>query len=73
MPNYGLVINSKFKPFSYQEMLAPVNASTVAHQALENAYNELEVKAGMLDNILKQSALAYNEDNALYQQYTQYK
>ena len=72
MPNYGLVINSKFKPFSYQEMLAPVNASTVAHQALENAYNELEVKAGMLDNILKQSALAYNEDDALYQQYTQY-
>ena len=72
MPNYGLVINSKFKPFSYQEMLAPVNDSTVAHQALENAYNELEVKAGILDNILRQSATAYNEDDALYQQYTQY-
>lgn len=42
MPNYGLVINSKFRPFSYQEMLAPVMRATQAHQALEDAYGNIE-------------------------------
>jgi hypothetical protein len=67
MPNYGLVINSKFKPFSYQEMLAPVNDSTVAHQALENAYNELDVQAGVWDNLLNKEL-----DKNSYERYKNY-
>ena len=53
MPKY-LIIGSKFNPFSYQEMLAPVVQATQAHQGLEEAYGELASKAsvwdGMTDN-----------------------
>lgn len=45
MANYSLILDTKFKPFSYQEMLAPVAAATQAHQALEDAYGELSAQA----------------------------
>lgn len=45
MANYNLVINSRFSPFSYQELLAPVLQATQAHQALEEAYSDLETQA----------------------------
>ena len=51
MPNYSLIINSSFKPFSYAEMLAPVQAATQAHQELESAYSELETKANIWDKL----------------------
>lgn len=51
MGNYSLVINSKFNPFSYQEMLAPVLMATQAHQELENQYGELDTKASIWDNL----------------------
>ena len=47
MANYSLVINSQFKPFSYQEMLAPTLMATQAHQELENQYGELATKASV--------------------------
>ena len=52
MPNYGLVINSKFRPFSYQEMLAPVQQSTEAHKDLEDKFDEIAVQAGTLEALL---------------------
>ena len=52
MANYSLVINSRFRPFSYQEMLAPTLQSTQAHQALEDAYNELGMQAGTVEAML---------------------
>lgn len=67
MPNYGLVINSRFRPFSYQEMLAPVAQATQAHQALEDAYSELEMKANTLETVLNKE-----RDPELYQQYREY-
>lgn len=45
MSNYSIIINSKFKPFSYAEMLAPVAQSTEAHQQVEEAYSALETQA----------------------------
>lgn len=45
MANYSIVINSKFKPFSYQELLAPALQMTQEHQMLEEAYSELDTKA----------------------------
>lgn len=45
MPNYDLVINSRFTPFSYQEMLAPVLMASQMHQDLENQYGDLEANA----------------------------
>lgn len=41
MANFSLYVNSKFKPFSYQEMLAPALMATQAHQELENMYGEV--------------------------------
>lgn len=52
MPNYNLVLDTKFKPFSYQEMLAPVLAATQAHQAIEDAYGELADKANIWENMV---------------------
>ena len=44
--NY-IVINSKFKPFSYAEMLQPVQMATLAHQEIENEYADLATKANV--------------------------
>lgn len=48
MANYSIIINSRFKPFSYAEMLAPVQQSTEAHQQLEEAYATLTTQADMI-------------------------
>lgn len=45
MANYSLILDTKFKPFSYAEMLAPVQAATEAHQELEARYGDLALKA----------------------------
>lgn len=44
--NY-IVINSKFKPFSYQEMLHPAMMATQAHQAVEQEYADMSTKASV--------------------------
>lgn len=59
--NY-IVINSKFKPFSYEEMLHPVQMATEAHQEIETQYNELATKANVWDNLANEQTdpYAYN-------------
>lgn len=51
MANYSLVINSKFRPFEYQELMAPVLQANQAHQQLEEAYGELSNKASVWDKM----------------------
>lgn len=51
MANYSITINSKFRPFSYAEMLAPVQAMTQAHQAVEDQYSDLMTKASVWENM----------------------
>lgn len=51
MPNYSLILDTKFKPFSYAEMLAPVAAATQAHQALEEEYGNLATKANVWEEM----------------------
>lgn len=67
MANYSLVINSQFKPFSYQEMLAPTLMATQAHQELENQYGELATKA----NVWKEMANEQTDPYA-YKMYKTY-
>lgn len=50
MANYSIVINSRFKPFSYQELLAPALMSTQAHQQVEEAYANLASEAAIAGN-----------------------
>lgn len=67
MANYSLILDTKFKPFSYAEMLAPVAASTQAHQALEEEYNELAAKANVWDKMANEQT-----DSKAYKMYKTY-
>lgn len=68
MPNYNISINSKFNPFSYQELLAPVMAETQAHRATEEAYGALDAEAAQWENLLDPE-----KDAQLYNQYKNYR
>lgn len=56
--NY-IVINSKFKPFSYAEMLQPIQMATAAHQEVENEYAELATKANVWDEMANEQTDPY--------------
>lgn len=58
----NIIIGSEFKPFSYQEMLAPVLMAQQQHQAIEDAYSELETKANVWDQMADEEndPIAYN-------------
>ena len=56
--NY-IVINSKFKPFSYAEMLQPVQMATLAHQEVENEYADLATKANVWDEMANEQTDPY--------------
>ena len=65
MPNY-IVLNSKFKPFSFEEILRPALLATQEHQALDQAYSELNQQAAPWENRINQlrdpiSYSMYNE------------
>lgn len=59
MANYSLILDTKFKPFSYAEMLAPVAAATQAHQALEEEYANLATKANVWEEMANEQADPY--------------
>lgn len=67
MPDYSLVVNSQFQPFSYQEMLAPVLQATQAQQDIENQYSMLDSEA----NTIQQRALT-DSDSEWAKKYTTY-
>lgn len=58
MANY-IVLGSKFRPFSYAEMLQPVQSATVAHQELENQYGELATKASVWEEMANEQTDPY--------------
>lgn len=59
MANYSLIINSRFRPFEYQELLAPVLMATQAHQELENQYGELATKASVWEEMANKQTDPY--------------
>lgn len=63
----SLVIGSKFRPFSYSEMLAPIEAATTEHRAIEEGLSEMSAKAGMWDKLANQQS-----DPVAYAQYKTY-
>ena len=63
----SLVIRSKFRPFSYSEMLAPIEAATTEHRAIEEGLGEMSAKAGMWDKLVNQQS-----DPIAYAQYKTY-
>lgn len=46
-----VITGSKFKPFSYAELIQPIQLAEAAHQAVEDQYNELSTKANVWDKL----------------------
>ena len=67
MANYSLVINSKFRPFTYDELMKPVHDSTEAHQEVEAAYGALDTQASKWEHIANQAT-----DEKAYTMYKTY-
>lgn len=65
--NYSLVINSKFRPFSYDEMMKPVSAMYEQHSKIEEGLAELEAKANIWEGLANEQT-----DHRAYTQYKKY-
>lgn len=56
MANYALTINSRFKPFSYSELVQPLLQATQEQNALEDAYNELSQKSSIWEGMANEQS-----------------
>ena len=68
MPSFAYINQTNFRPFSYQEMLAPVLMATQAHQAVEEAYSELDSQANAIGSLANEA-----NDPVTYQRYKAYE
>lgn len=59
MPNYSLILDTKFRPFSYDELIKPAIMQTQAHQALEEEYGNLATKANVWESIANEQSDPY--------------
>lgn len=68
MANYSFVSNAKFKPFSYQEMLQPLQAYTQEYNTIQEGMGELGTKADVFERMANEQTdpQAY----AIYKQYS---
>lgn len=59
--NY-LTIGSRFRPFSYDELIAPIIAAEQEHQRIENEYADLAVKSNVWEEMANEQTdpYAYN-------------
>lgn len=67
MANFQFVSNAKFRPFSYQEMLQPLQAYTNEYNTIQEGIGELGAKAGVFDKMANEQT-----DPRAYQMYKQY-
>ena len=67
MPNYSLVANSVFQPFTYQELAAPLDRQDAYHENLMQQYEQLSDKADVLEAMGKN-----DRDKNVYNQYKAY-
>lgn len=49
MPNYSIVVDSTFKPFTYQELTAPLDRAEAYHEKLAQEYDNLSSQADILE------------------------
>lgn len=68
MLNFAYTNQTNFRPFSYKEMLAPVLMATKAHQAVEEAYSELDSQANAIGSLANEA-----NDPVTYQRYKAYE
>lgn len=63
-----IVIGSQFDPFSYQELLAPVQKATTAHQEIESSLGDLSAKTSVWERLANET-----DDPEAYQMYKNYQ
>ena len=51
MANFSFVSGAKFRPFSYQEMLQPLQAYTQEYNTIQEGMGELGTKADVFDRM----------------------
>ena len=69
MPNYGLVANTTFQPFTYQELIAPIQTMSDYHEKLANEYDTLSKQADLLE-VMGQNDR--DKNSRVYDQYKNY-
>lgn len=67
MPNYNLVVDSKFKPFSFSEYMAPYVIYGQAYHTMENQYSDYINKVQAV-----QSLADKEQDKEIYEQLSAY-
>lgn len=67
MFNFNYINNAKFRPFSYQEMLQPLQAYTNEYNTIQEGIGELGAKADMLNQIANEQTEPHAY--AMYKQY----
>ena len=69
--NYNLVVNSKFKPFSFQELLQPALMATEAHEKRQEQYDKLMEDSSKWGEQLNPSSQAYDMWKSFQDEITQ--
>lgn len=67
MANFNFVSGAKFRPFSYQEMLQPLQAYTNEYNTIQEGMGELSAKAGVFERLANEQT-----DPKTYAMYKQY-
>ena len=67
MADYSLVVNSSFKPFTYDELIKPLQQETEEHNKLEDAYADLATKADVWERLANSQI-----DSGAYSMYKSY-
>lgn len=65
--NYGLVVDSKFKARSFDDLIKPLAMYTQEYNALEQSINELDTKASVWENMANEQT-----DKKAYDMYKKY-
>lgn len=68
MPNFAYINTTQFRPFSFKEQLRPLLMYTQAHQAVEEAYSELDSQANAIGSLANEA-----NDPVTYQRYKAYE
>jgi hypothetical protein len=67
MANFSVVIDSKFDPFSYEELIKPIDRQNTEHRLIEQGIAELDTQASILENMADME-----KDPVSYARYKQY-
>lgn len=59
MANYSLIVDSRYSPFTFEELLKPALLATKAHQELEAQYDDLTTKASAWEEMANKETDPY--------------